>query len=78
MVKETALLSIFAVFDNNKAAYFVMALTILAACPSISPSSELKEKLATCSYRLSSLWGSLHTTKPGFSELLVIESSKHH
>jgi hypothetical protein len=47
----------FCCFDNNQIAYFVMALTILAACPSISPSSELREKLATCSYKLScSLW----------------------
>ncbi len=45
------LLSIFDAFDNNQIAYFVMALTILAACPSMSPSSELSEKLATCSYK---------------------------
>jgi len=49
--KKLVLLSIFSAFDNNQTTYFVMALTILDACASISPSSELSEKLATCSYK---------------------------
>ena len=46
------LLSILSVFDNCRITYCFMALTILAECPSISPSSELSEKLVTCSYKL--------------------------